>query len=130
MAVDSLADISFTAFRAIEENPYREVLAEVLKAVFDFGGDEQNVVRSKCLAHSAANKLAGALRHDVDFIARVRSLRIAPARRIELYHQRTVFEERHRALALGTGQACECVLQLQLLTVTVAHGDAGHNTLQ
>jgi len=90
-----LGSICLAAFGTVEEHPHREIPGEVLKAVFDPCGCEQNVMRTERLALSAANKLTCALRYDIDLIAGVRSLWIASPRRIELDDQRAVLKERH-----------------------------------
>jgi len=64
-----LGSICLAAFGTVEEHPHREIPGEVLKAVFDPCGCEQNVMRTERLALSAANKLTCALRYDIDLIA-------------------------------------------------------------
>lgn len=130
MPFRSSVGISLAAFRAVKENPNCKVFTKVFEAVFDIGSDEKDVVRFAALAGAVADEVAPALRYNIDFIARVWCLGIASARRVEFNDQRTVFEEGHRAFALRTGQTFEGLVQLQLLTIMVAHGDVRNNTLQ
>src|SRR5205814_8068309 len=101
------ASICLAAFRPVKENPDRKVIAEVFKTVFDSRGRKQNIVLSEGLSRSAADKLSAALRNDVNLIERVRRLRIAAARRVELHHQRAMFEQQYGLLALRAGQPFE-----------------------
>ena len=87
--------LSLAAFRAVEENPNCKVLTEIFEAMLDTGSREQNILRFEALASTVADECPFALRYDIDFIARVWRLGIAFARRVELYDQRTVFEERY-----------------------------------
>jgi hypothetical protein len=48
--------IHLAAFRPVKENPNREILSEVFKAMFDAGRDEQNIQRLNLLTICPANK--------------------------------------------------------------------------
>src|SRR4029079_14644155 len=84
----------------VEEDPDKEIVAELLEAVDDAGFDEQHVGRGDRMAMRAVDEPAGTTRDDVRLVTRVRLLRIDAARRVELHLQRSVLEDRGRALAL------------------------------
>ena len=82
------------AFRAVEENPKRKVIAEIFKTMFHPGGDEQEIVGPKLPTLARANEIAGAADDNVDLIARVRTLRIATARRLKFDGKCPTLEQR------------------------------------
>jgi len=90
-----LTSIDLAAFRAIKKDPDREVLTEILKAMFDARRGKQDIVRTKSLASAAANQLSAAAHDDVNFVTRMRCLRVLAARRIKLNHQRAMLENTH-----------------------------------
>ena len=122
--------ISFAAFGPIKENPDRKVIAEVLKTMFCTGRGEQEVMGRKCLPRGATYKLTTALRHDVNFIARMRHLQIRAAWLGQLNYEGTMFEQRDVVFALGTRQTTKRVSENNLYTFVVSHGDDRNNTLQ
>ncbi len=61
--------IDFAAFWSIKDHPDGKIVAEVFKVMWDAGRREQQIVRSECLPLVAANKLPGALRDNVNFVA-------------------------------------------------------------
>ena len=82
------------------------------------------------MSRAATNKLTAALRHDVNFVARMRHLEIRTARLGQLNYEGTMFKQRDVVFALGTGQATQRVRETNLQTFAVAHGDVRNNTLQ
>jgi hypothetical protein len=122
--------ISFAAFGSIKENPDRKVIAEVLKSMFGSGRGKQEVMGRKCLPRGATNKLATALRHDVNLIARMRHLEVRAAWLGQLNYEGTMFEQHDVVFALGTRQATKPVSETNLHTFVIAHGDDRNNTLQ
>ena len=99
--------------------------------MFDTGGHKQNVVRNEVLARTSADKLTVALGDDVNLVTRMRRLRIAAARRVELHDQRAVLEQQHGLLALRAGQTFQRFAEFNLLKgIGRCHGDDGNNTLQ
>ena len=85
--------LCLAAFRAVEENPKRKVIAEIFKTMFYPGGDKQEIVRPKLPTLARANEIAGAADDNVDLIARVRTLRIATARRIQFHGKCSVLKQ-------------------------------------
>src|SRR5437763_14342803 len=86
----------------------------MLEAMRDARGGEEQIARRERLARVAADELACALRDHIDLIARVRLLRIMPARRVELNLQSAMREQENGALALRRGQALQCLSQSDL----------------
>ena len=97
----------FSAFRSIEQHPQRQVAGEVFKPVFDARGREQDIRWSKLPAVVAANVLTGASGHEINFVARVRLLRIDAARRVDLDQQTAMLENGGKALSFRSGQTLE-----------------------
>ena len=84
--------------------------------MFDAGGGKQNVIHLRRFARPAVNKFSAALRDNINFIARMRRLRIAAARDIELDYEGTVLEQSDRALALWPWQTLKRLAQSNSLT--------------
>src|SRR5258708_4170842 len=103
MSLPSVELRGITAFRTIEDDPYREVVRELLEAMLDSGGHEQQVARREGMALRAVHELAAARHDHVDLVAGVRLLRIGAARRVELDAQRSALEGDREALARGAG---------------------------
>ena len=68
--------------------------------MFHSGGDKQEIVRPKLPEFARAEKIAGAADDDVDLIARVRSLGIAPTWRIKFNGKCPVLEQRDGTFSL------------------------------
>src|SRR5439155_14842492 len=85
--------LCLAAFRAVEENPECKVVAEIFKTMFHPGGDEQEIVRPKLPTLARANEIARAADDNIDFVARVRSLRIAPTWRVQLHGKCSVLKQ-------------------------------------
>ena len=79
------ASIDLAALRPVKEDPDGEVIAEVFEPMFDSGGCEQDISWRESLPSAITNEFAGALGHNIDFVARMRRLRIVAARRVKLY---------------------------------------------
>ena len=92
--------LRLAAFRAVEENPDRKVVAEILKTMFHSGGDKQEIVGPKLPTFARAHEIAGAADDDIDLIARVRSLWIAAARRVKFHGKCPVLEQRDGTFSL------------------------------
>jgi hypothetical protein len=122
--------IGFAAFGPIKEYPDRKVLAEVLKSMLSSGRSKQDVVGGERLSSGAADKLAAALRHNVNFVTRMRHLEIRSARLGQLNYEGAMFEQHDVMLALWSGQTTNCVRETDLQTLAAAHGDDRDNTLQ
>src|SRR5436190_10449990 len=75
--------LRLSAFRAVKENPERKVVAEVFKTMLHPGGDKQEIVGPKLPTLARANEITGAADNNIVFVTRVRSLRIATARRVK-----------------------------------------------
>lgn len=89
------------AFGTVKHYPRTEVVTELLEPMRDAGGHKQHIARNKGTTLAAVEKYPAALRDDIDLISRVRRLRIASARRVELRQQRAVLEQRHRPQPAG-----------------------------
>ena len=74
--------LCLAAFRAVEENPDRKIIAEIFKAMFHSGGDKQEIMRGKLPAFARTNEVTGATNDYVDFITLMRTLRIVAPRRV------------------------------------------------
>jgi hypothetical protein len=92
--------LRLAAFRAVEEDPERKVIAEIFKTMLHSGGDKQEIVGPKLPVFARAGKIAGAADDNVDLIARVWSLWIGTARRVEFHGKGPVLEERDRTFSL------------------------------
>jgi len=68
--------------------------------MFHSGGDKQEIVRPKLPEFARAEKIAGAADDNIDLVARVRSLRIATARRIKFHGKGPVLEQRDGTFSL------------------------------
>ena len=88
------------AFRAVEENPDRKIIAEIFKTVFHSGGDKQEIMRAKLPAFAGTNEVTGAANNYVDFITRMRTLRIVAPRCVKLHGKGPVVEERDGTFSL------------------------------
>src|SRR5437667_100956 len=49
--------LCLAAFRAVEENPDRKIIAEIFKAMFHCGGDKQEIMRGKLPAFARTNEV-------------------------------------------------------------------------
>jgi len=97
------APIPFPAFGAVEEHPHEEIVAERFETVRDTRLDEEHVVRGDRMPMCAVDEPPVAARDDVRLVARMRLLEIGVAGCVQLDLQRSVLEDRHRALALRRG---------------------------
>ena len=88
------------AFRAVEENPKRKVIAEIFKTMFHPGGDKQEIVGPKLPTLARANEIARAADDNIDFIARVRCLGITPTWRVQLHGKCSVLKQCDGTLSL------------------------------
>src|SRR5437773_4717671 len=86
--------LCLAAFRAVEENPKRKVIAEIFKTMFHPGGDKQEIVGPKLPTLARANEITGAADDNIDFIARMRCLEVTPTWRIQFHGKGSVLEER------------------------------------
>jgi hypothetical protein len=94
----------FAAFRPVEDDPHDEVFGEVLEAVDDAGGHEEEVAGGERVSLLAVDELAAALGDDVSLVARVRLLRVSPARRVNLDREAAALKHFREALAARAGQ--------------------------
>ncbi len=122
--------IAFAAFRSVKENPDGKIFTEILEPVFDAGRDKQHIIFLECLSRCAADELSGAVGDHINFIARMRRLRISSARGIEFSDERAVLEKRDYAFFLRAGQSIDRVSQTYFETIFSSHGDAANNTLE
>ena len=90
----------------------------------DARGHEQDVTRSETAPRLAANELSRALRHDIDFVARMRRLIVFAARGVKLDHQRAVLKQSDGTFTLRTRQTIERVCQFYLFRIVVIHDGA------
>src|SRR6266480_1489870 len=86
--------LRLAAFRAVKENPERKVVAEVFKTMLHSRWDKQEIVRPKLPTLVGAEKIARTADNNIDFVTRVRSLRIATARRVKFHCKCPVLEQR------------------------------------
>ena len=99
--IDSLRSSTFPAFWPIKNHPNNQVGSKVFESMADTGGGKEHIGRTESLASVAANIFATAGGDEINFIARVRILRIASAWRIDLDHQGAVFENGRKAFSFG-----------------------------
>jgi hypothetical protein len=68
------------AFRAIEDDPDRQVVGEFLEAVWHLRGNEEDVTRAEAMPLAAVSEVPGPVNHHVDLVPGVGRLRIVTSR--------------------------------------------------
>src|SRR2546430_1597996 len=66
--------LRLAAFRAVEEDPERKVIAEIFKTMLHSSWDKQEIVGPKLPTLARANEITGTADNNIDFIARMRCL--------------------------------------------------------
>jgi hypothetical protein len=84
---------TFSAFRAVEDNPRQQVFSEVLKAMVFPGGGKKRVSGAKLKALTFDAKPAASGDNNIKFIARVRLLQINAFGRVDFNRQGAMAEE-------------------------------------
>ena len=92
--------LRLAAFRAVEEDPERKVIAEIFKTMLHSGWDKQEIVGPKLPTLARAGKIASAVDDNVDLIARVWSLRIGTTWRIQFHGKCSVLKQRDGTFSL------------------------------
>src|ERR1700722_1237979 len=90
----------FSAGRSIEYDPRREVLRKMFEPMLDARRYEHRVAAGKFRTFAGDDEFARSGNHEIDFIARVRRLRIGADRRVDLHDERAVRERLDEALAV------------------------------
>lgn len=72
----------FAAFRPVEHHPSVKIVSEINKAMLHSRRHEQRVTDAERKALAVALERAGSLDYDVEFIARMGSLRVVTSRRV------------------------------------------------
>jgi hypothetical protein len=120
----------FAPFGSIEEDPDRQVVGELLEAMHDPRGDEQDVPPPEAVPFRAVDEEALAPDHDIDLVARMRLLGIVTSGCIELDRERPVLKRHDEATALGCRQplqpfvrdAVEAILRANVIHGRVLYG--------
>src|SRR5438128_12684226 len=94
------AKLPLAALGPVEEDPDREVVAEVFEAVGDAGRREEEIAGSERQALPFDHKGPRTLDDDVALVARVRRLRVRADRPVDLDLQAAVAEELAVSLAV------------------------------
>jgi hypothetical protein len=97
--------LRFASFRAVKENPKDEIITKVLEPMRHLRFDKNEIAWTNGTAFIPAEEVTATSEHDVNFIARVRSLQIGAARRIKFHLQAGVLPQQNRSLLLFFRQA-------------------------
>jgi hypothetical protein len=95
----------FSSLWPIKENPEEQIFREVHEPVDGSSGYEEEIAWPNLLPHAVVQEFAVSLHYNVDFVTRMRLLRVDIPRRKNLHDKASVLKHLRKRLALWTWQA-------------------------
>jgi hypothetical protein len=107
---------------AVEDNPYGEVLGEVLETVLGSSSDEHNVAGLECISLALVPQDSSAAHDKVDLVLCMRSLLVRRHRERELEGEAAALQDTDGVLTGGTRYTCLHVRQMDhKTTIWITH---------
>src|SRR6185295_16078349 len=125
LSPDGRRRLLFSAIRAVEDHPQRQVLRKKLETVHDTRGREQEIARPERHALVADDIRSRASAYDINLVTPVRLLRVDVLGLVELDFELAAFEQDSVALTIRAGDCLASLFDRDARSCHVPNTHAG-----